>query len=277
MNQDGTNAGGNTGIWASTTASATFIYNSNTNRRYFPSGMYWQFDCASVGIEGDYSSRYPTLVQDTNGNQILIRYKAGVIAVDSGGNNIYLTWGNSSGRIDQIEDVRAVGVGGGLYATYQFNYQNDLGGVPHLQSITNTIQTSEGYGFTYNLGQSLVSPWGSAFGTTARLASISITGVGLSYSLAYDTNGSALNRVTQVASERSTSATTLVTTASGFTSHDIEATVKWDAGADVHLYGGAADFGDESGERNGYGLISEAHDHSRNSAHVAPGKSSWYH
>ena len=48
VNQDGSNAGGNTGIWASTTASAIFIYNSNTNRLYFPSGRYWQFDCASV-------------------------------------------------------------------------------------------------------------------------------------------------------------------------------------------------------------------------------------
>ena len=196
VTQDGTATSTTSGIWATTTDGATFLYNSSTNRLYFPSGMFWQFDCASLGNEGDYSARYPTLMQDSNGNQILIRYKPGVLAVDSGGNNVYLAWGNSSGRIDQIEDVRAV-ASGGAYVTYQFNYQNDSG-VPHLQSITNNIQTSEGYSFTYNNGVALTSPWGSAFGATTQLAGITIAGISLGYTLSYDASdsyGSALTKV----------------------------------------------------------------------------------
>jgi hypothetical protein len=180
VNQDGTNGSG-TGIWATSTDSATFIYNSNSGQLYFPSGTVWSFGCTSLGNEGDATARYPTLIEDTNGNQILIRYKAGVAAVDGNGNNVYLGWGNSSGRIDQIEDVRAVQTQqGGPYWTYQFNYNNDSG-VPHLTSITNSIQTSEGYSFSYSGLVGLTSPWGAAFGTTTKLTGITISGVNLSY------------------------------------------------------------------------------------------------
>ena len=43
---------------------------------------------------------------------------------------------------------------------------------PHLTSITNNIQTSEGCSFTYNSGVTLTSPWGANFGTTTQLATI---------------------------------------------------------------------------------------------------------
>ena len=114
---DGTTAPSQTGIWGSSTDGATFIYNASNNRLTFPNGTFWQFDCASTGNEGDEGTRYPTLIQDTNGNQLILRYKPGVAAVDGSGNNIYVAWPNSSSRIDQIEDVRGVSgvvVGGEL-------------------------------------------------------------------------------------------------------------------------------------------------------------------
>ena len=94
------------------------------------------------------------------------------------------TWlgGNSSSRIDQIEDVRAVSLGN--YVTYQFNYNNDSG-VPHLTSITNGIGTSEGYNFYYYSAATLTSPWGAPFGTATKMSSIAIAGVNLSYYLGY--------------------------------------------------------------------------------------------
>ena len=74
-------------------------YDSGAKRLYFTDGTFWQFDNTSAGTEEDSGTAYPTLMQDTNGNQILIRYKPGYGA----------SWNNSSARIDQIEDVRAVG------------------------------------------------------------------------------------------------------------------------------------------------------------------------
>ena len=51
-------------------------------------------------------------MQDTYGNQILIRYRPAIAGLDTNGNNVYLTWGNSSSGIDQIEDVRGISLGG---------------------------------------------------------------------------------------------------------------------------------------------------------------------
>ena len=136
-------------------------------------------------MEADATARYPTLIQDTNGNQILIRYKPGILNVDASGNNNYVGWGNTSGRIDQIEDVRALSTGvwtgtDWVYATYQFNYNNDAS-VPHLTSITNNISTSEGYQFSYYGSATLTSPWGTASGTATKMSAVTINGVALSY------------------------------------------------------------------------------------------------
>ena len=182
-------------VWVSSTDGVAVLYDANLRRLYFPSGIFWQFDCASQGIEGDETARYPTLMQDTNGNQILIRYKPAIAGLDTNGNNVYLTWGNSSSRIDQIEDVRGISVGG--YVTYQFTYNNDVG-VPHLTGITNLIGTSEGYSFDYYPNVALTSPWGAGFGVTSMMKTVTIAGVGLNYLLTYDSNdgyGSALTKV----------------------------------------------------------------------------------
>jgi hypothetical protein len=79
---------------------------------------------------------YPTLLQDSNGNQIFIRYQPGV----------GLTWADSSARIREIEDVRAVGDGWGNYRTYAINYDNDPT-LPHITSIVSWIGSGESYTF----------------------------------------------------------------------------------------------------------------------------------
>lgn len=73
-----------------------------------------------AGSEQDTGTHSPTLMQDTNGNQILIRYYPG-----SG-----VTYGNSSARIQQIEDVRAVAREHSTpYYSYNFNFSNEV--IPH--------------------------------------------------------------------------------------------------------------------------------------------------
>ena len=108
---------------------------------------------------------------------------------------MYLAWGNSSSRIDQIEDVRATYTTSLVYVTYQFTYNNDAG-VPHLTGITNTIGTPEGYTFSYSGNVSLTSPWGLGSGSTTTLTNVSISlpGGGLQYALTYDASA-ALTKV----------------------------------------------------------------------------------
>ncbi|HSW38304.1 MAG TPA: hypothetical protein VLL97_02290, partial [Acidobacteriota bacterium] len=67
-------------------------------RLQFPDGTFWILGCRSVPGEHDSGAQYPTLIQDANGNQVLIRYMAG-----SGTDKT-----NTSGRIQEIQDPRAV-------------------------------------------------------------------------------------------------------------------------------------------------------------------------
>ena len=79
----------------------------------------------SSGTEEDAGVQYPTLIQDTNGNQITISYAAGQS----------VTWTNSSSRISSINDV---------VGTYNFAYT--LGWFPYLTTITSTCP-AENYTF----------------------------------------------------------------------------------------------------------------------------------
>ena len=51
----------------------------------------------AAGSEGDLGAAYPTKFQESNGNQIIVRYAPGV--------GLPSFWTNSSARIDEIEDV----------------------------------------------------------------------------------------------------------------------------------------------------------------------------
>ncbi len=163
----------NSGQW--TSKEGVFVtWDAAKRKLFFPDGSFWFFDCVAAGTEPDAGTRYPTLMQDTNGNQIAVRYKAGM----------ELSYQNLSGRIWEIEDVRASGQSNGRYITYQFCYDDQAlyycdyaasGGssIHHLQKIQNYIGTGEGFTFTYNSNVSLADPYASqSFGTVSTLQSI---------------------------------------------------------------------------------------------------------
>ena len=170
----------NNGVW---TGNASFYawYDSNTNRLWFRDGSFWLMGCTAAGGEPDAGTMYPTLIEDSNGNQIIIRYLPGVGA----------NWNDSSSRISSIEDARAVsytdsGTGDTLYRSYSFSYNTGASGLSYLSSITSYVNTPENYTFTINQGQPLYSPSGISFSTTSYLAGITVAGLGYSYNFTYD-------------------------------------------------------------------------------------------
>ena len=159
-------------IWSS--KESIYVYfDASADVLHFRDGSFWTMACVSAASEADSGVMYPTVMEDTNGNQIQIAYKIGSGA----------TWTNSSSRISTIQDVR------GSSSTFTFNYNTDYP-VPHLTSITNSISTGEQYTFSYAINQPIVSPInGQHFGETAFLASSTVTGVGVVTSFSYDGSG----------------------------------------------------------------------------------------
>jgi RHS repeat-associated protein len=160
----------NGGIWTSI-ESIYVSYNSNTNVLNFNDGSFWVMGSTSAGTEWDAGTMYPTLMEDSNGNQVFINY----------GDGVGVTWNDSSSRISSIEDVRGNGA-----PDYTFTYNSDA--IPHLTLITNNIGTSENYSFAYNENYALNSPFNQAnFSTVALLESSTVTGVPLTTYFTYDT------------------------------------------------------------------------------------------
>jgi hypothetical protein len=148
----------NGNVWSS--LSPIYIwYDANAQKLHFPDGSFWEFKCQSAGTEQDAGTAYPTLIEDSNGNEISITYA----------NGVNTTWSNSSSRISTITDVRASG-----YPTYSFTYNTDA--IPHLTGISNTIGTADTYSFTVTDGQTLYAPFANytttSFGTTTVLQSL---------------------------------------------------------------------------------------------------------
>ncbi|MGD1097715.1 MAG: hypothetical protein ABSB35_37725 [Bryobacteraceae bacterium] len=171
------NLGQNNGnVWSS--QESVYVYfDANTDILHFRDGSFWYFGCVSAPGEADQGVMHPTIMEDTNGNQILIRY------MQSPGAN----WPESSARITQIEDVRATNQGSS-YASYGFTYNSDP--VPHLTSIHNYIGTGEAYTFAYSENQPLVSGInGASFGTTTLLDSATVTNLGATHTFTYDGSG----------------------------------------------------------------------------------------
>jgi YD repeat-containing protein len=161
----------NNGVWTSK-ESIYVTFDSNAGRLYFNDGSFWVFGSQSAGAEQDAGTLYPTLMQDTNGNQVIVRYNSGQGA----------TWASSSSRIQQIEDVRGY--------SYAFTYNADA--IPHLMGISNTISTSENYAFSYTANVPLYSPFppfsdvGGGYDYWSFLQSITTNGVNLTTRFAYD-------------------------------------------------------------------------------------------
>jgi hypothetical protein len=162
------------GVW--TSREGIYLrYETATNRLYFTDGGFWQMDALSQGVEEDAGTRYPTRFYDSNGNYIEAVYQAGKGAPAA----------NSSARLSVIRDVRNV------TAAYNFLYTNDP--LPHLQYLTNTVGTGEGYSFSYNASYALKSPFTpqADFGTTMALNWVETLSGGFRHTLAYGSNGAA--------------------------------------------------------------------------------------
>ena len=160
------------GVWKSTESGVYVQYDSATRRLYFPDGSFWYMGATSSGLEDDAGTLYPTLMQDTNGNQVTVRYSYG------GGTLIP----DSSARIARIEDFR-----GPSGVSYVFGWADapDL----HISSISSQIGTSESWNFGIQLA-ARVSPFDSSdFGSEGALESLTRTGVNLSQSFTYDASG----------------------------------------------------------------------------------------
>ncbi len=177
------------GVWTSTEG-IYISFNSANNTLYFPDGSFWVMGAISAGTEQDAGTMYPTQMEDTNGNQIFIRYNAG----------LGVTWTNSSARIEEIEDVRAVyNSNTGTYQSYTFTYNTDA--IPHLTQINNVIgKGSESYTLGYLESQPLSSPFTPtvSYGTTTLLQALAVTSLGYGTSFTYDsvTNSGELTSVT---------------------------------------------------------------------------------
>jgi RHS repeat-associated protein len=163
------------GVW---TSKGIFVsYDATNTTLYFNDGSFWFMGATSAGTEWDAGTMYPTSMEDSNGNEILITYNDGV----------GVTWPNSSSRINTIEDVRGDGA-----KDYSFSYNSDS--IPHLTGIVNLIATSENYSFTYAENYALNSPFnGQNVSTVALLQSSSGTSIPyipLTTYFTYDTTSS---------------------------------------------------------------------------------------
>ena len=169
------------GVWGSLN-SVYVWYDSNTNRLHFPSGTFWVMGCTSAGAEQDAGTLYPTVVEDSNGNQIIIAYLPG------GG----AAWNNSSSRINTIEDARA-------QLAYQFSYSTTPGQdgttMSYLSGIASYVGTQENYAVNIAPGQALYAPDNStyAYTTAGMLKSVTATGpvngyanLGYSWTFSYE-------------------------------------------------------------------------------------------
>ena len=168
------------GLWTSQDGSYA-TYDATAQKLYFPDGSFWLMDVVSALNEPDAGTRYPSLIEDSNGNTIAIQYAQG-----AGGGAI-----NTSGRITRITDSRATAPN----ASYTFTYNTDP--IPHLTTITNSISSSENYTLAYAGNQALASPFDqTSFGTATLLQAVAFTGLNSSTSLQYVQGTAELNHVT---------------------------------------------------------------------------------
>jgi YD repeat-containing protein len=160
------------GTWMS--SQGTYVaFHPLEGRLYFPDGGFWQMGCMATGQEEDAGTYYPTLMQDTNGNQLVVRYYPGSGVPD----------GDTSSRIWSIQDVRGgavIGSYNGLLppakATYEFLYDWTQA-VPHLLTIRDYIPTGGTYTFAYTHNQTLYEPFtNTAYGgAVSRLDGVTNT------------------------------------------------------------------------------------------------------
>ncbi len=168
----------NGGVWTSRESNYV-IYDANQAKLFFTDGSVWEMNCLSGGSEADAGVRYPTRMEDTSGNYIEVAYQTGRNAI----------YPNSSARVTWIRDLRVDFTQWPTPTTYTFNYNGDA--VPHLTSISNGVGTAENFTFSYTTAATLYSPFApqTSFGTAQMLQTATRTGVNLTHTFEYGTNG----------------------------------------------------------------------------------------
>jgi len=160
----------NSGIWTSR-ESVYVEYDATANRLYFRDGKFWTMGCTS-GYSPDAGTMYPTVMEDTNGNQINVTGFSG---------------GASCGLISGIHDARSVS--GSSPYTFSFAWNGQY----HLASITSNVGTDEGFAFTYAVStqQSPFSPY-TTYPSVSRLTDIAhgASSQFRHYGLTYDSDNS---------------------------------------------------------------------------------------
>lgn len=167
----------NGGVWNSLESVYVWLdTNVNPYKLHFRDGTFWILGSTSASGEADAGSLYPTTMESTDGNQILITYQQG-----AGGSTT-----NTSARISNIRDVR----GSAQFGSFQFSYTS-LNGVNHLTGVANTIGTAEAYTLNYSAVtvQAPFSPY-TSYGTTETLGTVTTTGLGQQYSFTYNSDNS---------------------------------------------------------------------------------------
>jgi len=188
------------GIWSSTQGIYVW-FDANANVLHFKNGTFWTMGSVSGGAEQDAGTMYPTVIEDSSGNYIVVNYQPSP--------TVPFSTSNSSARVSTIVDSRAVYYNYcNCVATYYFDYATASGDtIPHLHDIGNYIGlVAETYsGFSYGSAPVAVEP---AFGddasysgvTTRQLDSITVPVAG-SYSFLYDTGSGSVagaSELTQV-------------------------------------------------------------------------------
>lgn len=165
----------NNGVWSGK-QSLYVWFDSNSNILHFRDGSFWQMGCIATAAERDAGTYYPTVIEDSNGNQISITYGWGVGSL----------WPNTSSRITSIGDARGASV-------YTFSYTG-----PYLTGIANSINSGESFTLAYSQPITLTSPFSSSanFGTVQELASITNNATGLTTTFTYDPPSGELTKAT---------------------------------------------------------------------------------
>jgi len=189
------------GVWTSRQGFyGSLDTNASPPQLHFPDGSFWVLGVESSGNEEDAGTFYPSVIEDSNGNYILVDYAAG----------LGVGLAESSARISDIIDTRGVPIMTGSFEgwvmegihltppapnhTYTFQYNSDA--IPHLTGITSQVNTPESYTLSY-AATSLVDPFaGQSFGAESMLQSIGNTGMGISHAFQYSLGTGEITQLT---------------------------------------------------------------------------------
>jgi len=169
----------NSGVWSSK-QSVYVWFDSNLNVLHFRDGSFWYMGCVAASAERDAGTYYPTIIEDSNGNQITVAYAAGQASI----------WADTSSRITSIADARG--------PAYTFSYTLYSDNAYYLTGIANSIGSGESFTLNYSQPTTLNSPFSQNPQTIPlrTLSSITNSNTNLTTTFIYDPNSGELTQAT---------------------------------------------------------------------------------